>query len=172
MSSSQNVTWNPLLSKLSSFNFQWTKTMCQNNSNNITFFFTFFKGYRLLLVICGNTIERLYLLGAQENKCQILVLLPVILGDFRCDLTYQACRENLLTLPRAIALSFQPPLVTRIAWTGLGTRLVKFHKNCENTGKNCKNSVTENFMWKMSFCEIWHLFSWAVITNFLWCYQR
>ena len=172
MSLSQSVTWNPLLSKLSSFNFQWTKTMCQNNSNNITFFFTFFKGYRLLLVICGNTIERLYFLGAQENKCQILVSLPVILGDFRCDLTYQACWENLLTLPRAIALSFQPPLVTRIALTGLGTRLVKFHKNCENTGKNCKNSVTENFMWKMSFCEIWHLFSWAVITNFLWCYQR
>ena len=29
--------------KLSNFNFQWTKTLYQNNSNNIAFFFTFFK---------------------------------------------------------------------------------------------------------------------------------
>ena len=28
------------------FNFQWTKTLYQNNSNNIAFFFTFFNGYR------------------------------------------------------------------------------------------------------------------------------
>ena len=32
--------------KLSNFNFQWTKTMYQNNLNNIAFFFTFFKDYR------------------------------------------------------------------------------------------------------------------------------
>ena len=32
--------------ELSDFNFQWTKTLYQNNLNNITFFFTFFKGYR------------------------------------------------------------------------------------------------------------------------------
>ena len=32
--------------KLSNFNFQWTKTLYQNNSNNMAFFFTFFKGYR------------------------------------------------------------------------------------------------------------------------------
>ena len=30
--------------KLSSFNFQWTKTLYQNNLKNIAFFFTFFKG--------------------------------------------------------------------------------------------------------------------------------
>ena len=30
--------------KLSNFNFQWTKTLYQNNLNNIAFFFTFFKG--------------------------------------------------------------------------------------------------------------------------------
>ena len=30
--------------KLSNFNFQWTKTLCQNNLTNIAFFFTFFKG--------------------------------------------------------------------------------------------------------------------------------
>ena len=32
--------------KLSNFNFQWTKTLHQNNLNHIAFFFTFFKGYR------------------------------------------------------------------------------------------------------------------------------
>ena len=32
--------------KLSNFNCQWTKTLYQNNLNNIAFFFTFFKGYR------------------------------------------------------------------------------------------------------------------------------
>ena len=29
---------------LSNFNFQWTKTLCQNNLKHIAFFFTFFKG--------------------------------------------------------------------------------------------------------------------------------
>ena len=32
--------------KLSNINFQWRKALYQNNLNNITFFFTFFKGYR------------------------------------------------------------------------------------------------------------------------------
>ena len=30
--------------KLSNFNFQWTKTLYQNNLKNIAFFFTFVKG--------------------------------------------------------------------------------------------------------------------------------
>ena len=30
--------------KFSNFNFQWTKTLYQNNLKNIAFFFTFFKG--------------------------------------------------------------------------------------------------------------------------------
>ena len=38
----------------SNFNFQWTKTLYQNNSNNIAFFFTFFKG--LLPAITPETI--------------------------------------------------------------------------------------------------------------------
>ena len=48
---------------------------------------------------------------------------PVVLGDFGCDVTCQACRENSPRTPRAIALGSKPPLVTRIARTGLGTRL-------------------------------------------------
>ena len=32
--------------KLSNFNVHWTKTLYQNNLYNISFFFTFFKGYR------------------------------------------------------------------------------------------------------------------------------
>ena len=32
--------------KLSNFNYQWTKTLYQNNLNKIAFFFTFFKGCR------------------------------------------------------------------------------------------------------------------------------
>ena len=39
--------------KLSNFNFQWTKTLYQNNLIHIEFFSTLFKGY--LLVICNNT---------------------------------------------------------------------------------------------------------------------
>ena len=48
---------------------------------------------------------------------------PVALGNFGCDVTCQACRENSPRTPRAIALGSKPPLVTRIARTGLGTRL-------------------------------------------------
>ena len=40
---------------------------------------------------------------------------PVVLG---CDVTFQACREN--------SLGSKPPLVTRIARTGLGTSLVSY----------------------------------------------
>ena len=43
---------------------------------------------------------------------------PVVLGDFGCDVTCQACRENSPRTPRAIALGSKPPLVTRIARTG------------------------------------------------------
>ena len=32
--------------KLSNFNFQWTKTLYQNNFKHIAFFFTLFKGYK------------------------------------------------------------------------------------------------------------------------------
>ena len=32
--------------KLSNFNFQWTKTLYQENLKNMAFFFTFFKDYR------------------------------------------------------------------------------------------------------------------------------
>ena len=44
--------------KLSNFNFQWTKTLYQSNSNN-TAFKAFFKGYRhnLLSVITPKTIS-------------------------------------------------------------------------------------------------------------------
>ena len=43
------------------------------------------------------------------------------LGDFRCYVTCQACRDK--SHYRAIALGSKPPLVTRIAPTGLGRRL-------------------------------------------------
>ena len=49
---------------------------------------------------------------------------PVVLGDFWYDVTCQACREN---SPRTLALGSKPPLVTRIALTGLGTRLGCVH---------------------------------------------
>ena len=32
--------------KLSNFNFQWTKTLYQNNFKHIAFFFTLFEGYK------------------------------------------------------------------------------------------------------------------------------
>ena len=46
---------------------------------------------------------------------------PVVLGDFGCDVTCQACREK-------------PPLVTRIARRGLGTRLYNRPNPSEKIG--------------------------------------
>ena len=43
---------------------------------------------------------------------------------------------------------------------------VKFHKNCENTGKFLKISCV-----RCNFVK-WHFFSWHPIRNFLWCYYR
>ena len=47
---------------------------------------------------------------------------PTVLGDFGCDVTCHTCREN-SPRTRAITLGSKPPLVTRIARTGLGKRL-------------------------------------------------
>ena len=66
---------------------------------------------------------------------------PVLLGDFGCDVTCEACRES-SPRTRAIALGSKPPLVTRIARTGLGTRL---HQKMENLWRTvtvaCKPGV-------------------------------
>ena len=45
--------------KLSNFNFQWTKTLYQNNLKHIAFFFTFSQSYgcNLLSVITSKTIS-------------------------------------------------------------------------------------------------------------------
>ena len=59
----------------------------------------------------------------EEDYLFSLASLPVVLGDFGCDVTYQACRENSPRKPRAITLGSKPPPVTRIARTGLVTRL-------------------------------------------------
>ena len=47
------------ISKLSNFNFQWTKILYQNNLKHIAFFFTFFESYgcNLLSVITPKTIS-------------------------------------------------------------------------------------------------------------------
>ena len=58
------------------------------------------------------------------------VTFPVVLGDFGCDVTRQACREN---LPRTIALGSKPPLVTRIARIGLGTSLSQLQNSMPHT---------------------------------------
>ena len=51
--------------KLNNFNFQWTKTLYQNNLKNIAFFFTFFKGLR-----CNKssvvTPEKIYYGGSRK----------------------------------------------------------------------------------------------------------
>ena len=65
-----NVFYTESIRKLSNFNFQWTKTMYQNNLNNITFFFTFFEGYRCNKLSVIITPKR-FLMGALENECQI-----------------------------------------------------------------------------------------------------
>ena len=60
---------------------------------------------------------------------------PVVLGDFRCDITCQACRES---SPRTIALGSKPPLVTRKARTGLGTRLRGHQKKPAKTARRLR----------------------------------
>ena len=44
---------------------------------------------------------------------------------------------------------------------------VKFHKNCQNTGKIQKISRV-----RCNFRDIRHLFSRTPMRNFLWCYYR
>ena len=50
------------------------------------------------------------------------VSFPVILGDFGCDVTCQDCQEDLPNIAEYRA-RFQASLLTRIARTGVGTKL-------------------------------------------------
>ena len=77
------------------------------------------------------------------------MLLFVVLGDLGCDVTCQACPENSL-----IALGSKPPLVTRIARTGLGTRLVLIHVVMENTGYKIGSSKVVVISMEYS-CRFW-----------------
>ena len=54
---------------MSNFNFQWTKTLYQNNYKLIAFFFTFFKSYECI-VLYEITPEEKVLVGAREDKLQ------------------------------------------------------------------------------------------------------
>ena len=47
--------------KLSNFNSQGTKTLYQNNLNNIVFCFTFFKGYKLLNFLMDSVLVSYFL---------------------------------------------------------------------------------------------------------------
>ena len=57
--------------KLSNFNFQWAKTLYQNNSKDIAFFFLHFSRAKDVVVICNNCHQRKFLMGTRENECQI-----------------------------------------------------------------------------------------------------
>ena len=69
---------------------------------------------------------------------------PVVLVDFRCDVTCQACREK--SHYRAIALGCKPPLVTRIALTGLGTRLSFLDVSVRTYGANLASLPPPSFL--------------------------
>ena len=69
---------------------------------------------------------------------------PVVLSDFRCDVTCQSCREK--SHYRAIALGCKPPLVTRIAWTGLGTRLSFLDVSVSTYGANLTSLPPPSFL--------------------------
>ena len=73
--------------KLRNFNFQWTKTLYQNNFNYFAFFFTLLEAINVISYIWNNSNEKL-LIGTRENKLQKLqipqnkILLMTILPVF------------------------------------------------------------------------------------------
>ena len=95
-----------------------------------------------------------------------------ILSNFNFQWTKTLYKNNLnnttffLHFSRAIGIIYYSVITQKTISHGSQKKInVKFHKNCENR-------MSENFMCKMPFCEIWHSFSWAPIRNFLWCYYR
>jgi len=85
--------------------------MCHSNSSSADELIPHFKLYPAIF---------LSILIVATTTVYIAASFPVVLGDFGCDVTCQACRES---SPSAIALGSKPPLVTQIARTGLGMRL-------------------------------------------------
>ena len=73
--------------KLSNFNFQWTKTSYQNNLKHnyfIAFFFTFFKGYKdVIIVICNLTPKKLIFFLWEPEKMN--VKFHKITPSYSCD---------------------------------------------------------------------------------------
>ena len=99
----QNILTNPIISEIS---FLWRHTLVL---------------YWAFWVLAKDWFDAM-------AHCTMPASFPVVLGDFsdvtsRADVTCQACREN---SPRT--LGSKPPLATRTARTGLGTRLALW--NC------------------------------------------
>ena len=57
--------------KLSNFNFQWTKTLYQNNFKHIAFFFTLFKGYKCN-TLYEITLKKRFLLEPKKTNFKSL----------------------------------------------------------------------------------------------------
>ena len=69
--------------KLSNLNFQWTKTLYQNNLKHIAFFFTFFKGYKdVIIVICNNSKE-IFLWELEKMNVKFHKITPSYSCDFQ-----------------------------------------------------------------------------------------
>ena len=104
--------------KLSNFNYQWTKTLHQNNLNNIAFFFTFFKDCHLEFLACvqfnsANRISRRYL---RHDRC-----------PSPCDICTNSNRNHLLrhSLDHSQEKSIFPYRFKGFM-SQLGTKLEKF----------------------------------------------
>ena len=69
--------------KLRNFNFQWTKTLHQNNFNYLASFFTLFEGYMVIgnnskeKVLMGTGKKQLQKLQIPQNKILLMSILPV-----------------------------------------------------------------------------------------------
>ena len=97
-------------------------------------FFNFITSFYLLLATVCNKKENQM---ATLRFYYFLASFPVVLGDFRCDVTCQACREN--------SLGSKPPLVTRKARTGLGTRLIISSTRAFSTNRKKNLDCSSNF---------------------------
>ena len=101
--------------KLSNFNFQWTKTLYQNNLNNITFFCAFFKGYRCKSGASAQSarsgapwVIKFGKLSIRENS---VMTSPYVRPYVRTDFPGRVSRNEFLNSPLKVCpLLFLKPL--------------------------------------------------------------
>ena len=146
--------------KLSNFNFQWTKTLYQNNLKNIAFFFTFSRAKYVISHLWKH--QRKFLIGTPRKwmsnftklhlTLELFRILPV-LSQFLWNLKFIFLRIKITQLPGGFRIKFEVGAKTK-GRLNLPRSLYAF-ENCKRHVKATRwYELLEGVQWTNLFFRI------------------